>query len=150
MAEQQQSEERDSAADTARLVEVTLDSGSIGRNSANVDHEREVQRQPQPAPGAGRQRDRHDGSHHERDREADRDEGDQTVGRAVDDRRPATGPIESEHPGTLLQPLAFGTDAGLMRSIASTPPSCTWTSPSGGLLTPPDSSVKLADVGVRK
>ena len=26
----------------ARLVEVTLDSGSIGRNSADVDHEREV------------------------------------------------------------------------------------------------------------
>jgi uncharacterized protein (UPF0262 family) len=42
LAEQQQTEERDSAADTARLVEVTLDSGSIGRNSADVDHEREV------------------------------------------------------------------------------------------------------------
>jgi uncharacterized protein (UPF0262 family) len=42
LAEQQQTEERDSASGNARLVEVTLDSGSIGRNSADVDHEREV------------------------------------------------------------------------------------------------------------
>jgi uncharacterized protein (UPF0262 family) len=38
MAEQQQ----ELSPAQARLVEVTLDSGSIGRNSADVDHEREV------------------------------------------------------------------------------------------------------------
>lgn len=38
MAEQQQ----ELSPEQARLVEVTLDSGSIGRNSADVDHEREV------------------------------------------------------------------------------------------------------------
>lgn len=38
MAEQQQ----ELSSEQARLVEVTLDSGSIGRNSADVDHEREV------------------------------------------------------------------------------------------------------------
>ena len=42
MAEEQQTGEREAPANTARLVEVTLDSGSIGRNSADVDHEREV------------------------------------------------------------------------------------------------------------
>lgn len=38
MAEQQQ----ELSPEQARLVEVTLDSGSIGRNSSDVDHEREV------------------------------------------------------------------------------------------------------------
>jgi uncharacterized protein (UPF0262 family) len=38
MTEQQQ----ELSPEQARLVEVTLDSGSIGRNSADVDHEREV------------------------------------------------------------------------------------------------------------
>jgi uncharacterized protein (UPF0262 family) len=42
MAEGQQTEAHEAPADKARLVEVTLDSGSIGRNSAEVDHEREV------------------------------------------------------------------------------------------------------------
>jgi uncharacterized protein (UPF0262 family) len=39
MTEEQQQE---LSPDQARLVEVTLDSGSIGRNSADVEHEREV------------------------------------------------------------------------------------------------------------
>lgn len=38
MAEQQ----RELSPEQGRLVEVTLDSGSIGRNSSDVDHEREV------------------------------------------------------------------------------------------------------------
>jgi uncharacterized protein (UPF0262 family) len=42
MAEEQQSEAQEALSETARLVEVTLDSGSIGRNSTDVDHEREV------------------------------------------------------------------------------------------------------------
>jgi uncharacterized protein (UPF0262 family) len=42
LAEEQQAEEQDAPSETARLIEVTLDSGSIGRNSADVDHEREV------------------------------------------------------------------------------------------------------------
>ena len=39
MTEEQQQE---LSPEQARLVEVTLDSGSIGRNSADVEHEREV------------------------------------------------------------------------------------------------------------
>ena len=39
MAEEQQQE---LSPEQARLVEVTLDSGSIGRNSTDVEHEREV------------------------------------------------------------------------------------------------------------
>jgi len=35
-------QEQELSPDQARLVEVTLDSGSIGRNSTDVDHEREV------------------------------------------------------------------------------------------------------------
>ncbi|MGO8841587.1 MAG: UPF0262 family protein [Methyloceanibacter sp.] len=35
-------QEQELSSDQARLVEVTLDSGSIGRNSTDVDHEREV------------------------------------------------------------------------------------------------------------
>ena len=42
MAEGQQTEAQAAPADNARLIEVTLDSGSIGRNSTEVDHEREV------------------------------------------------------------------------------------------------------------
>jgi uncharacterized protein (UPF0262 family) len=42
MAEEQQAEEQEASSGTERLVEVTLDSGSIGRNSTDVDHEREV------------------------------------------------------------------------------------------------------------
>jgi len=35
-------EERELVSDQSRLVEVTLDEGSIGRNSTDVEHEREV------------------------------------------------------------------------------------------------------------
>lgn len=35
-------QEQELSSDQARLVEVTLNSGSIGRNSTDVDHEREV------------------------------------------------------------------------------------------------------------
>lgn len=42
MDEEPQAEAQEALSGTARLVEVTLDSGSIGRNSTDVDHEREV------------------------------------------------------------------------------------------------------------
>jgi uncharacterized protein (UPF0262 family) len=42
MEENKDIETQDAPAPNERLVEVTLDSGSIGRNSADVDHEREV------------------------------------------------------------------------------------------------------------
>ncbi|HEX6830732.1 MAG TPA: UPF0262 family protein, partial [Methyloceanibacter sp.] len=35
-------QQQELSPEQARLVEVTLDSGSIGRNSTDVEHEREV------------------------------------------------------------------------------------------------------------